>query len=210
MPFDKAHGRPFDKAQDREEESGWVREALAGDQEAFARLVESYQAAIYNLAYRMLENASDAEDAAQETFLRAYSRLRSYDPARKFSSWLLAIAAHHCIDRLRRRRWTTPLEDIPLGRRFSTGRDPEREIEREEEREEIRRLLERLPPDYRLVVILYYWNDLSCRQIGQVMGLGEGAVKSRLHRARRMLAQGLREERESAPHRSSVAIGEAP
>jgi len=95
-PFDKAHGRPFDeaqdrpfdKAQDREEERGWVREAVDGDQEAFARLVESHQAAVYNLAYRMLGNAGDAEDAAQETFLRAYSRLRSYDPARKFSSWL--------------------------------------------------------------------------------------------------------------------------
>ena len=86
MPFDEAHGR--------EGERGWVREALAGDQEAFARLVENYQAAVYNLAYRMLGNAGDAEDAAQETFLRAYSRLRSYDPARKFSSWLLAIAAH--------------------------------------------------------------------------------------------------------------------
>jgi len=201
MPFEEAHGR---------EESGWVREALAGHQGAFARLVESYQTAVYNLAYRMLEDAGDAEDAAQETFLRAYSQLRSYDPARKFSSWLLAIAAHHCIDRLRRRRWTISWEDIPLGRNLSTGRNVEREVERKEEREEIRRLLERLPPDNRLMVILYYWNDLSCRQIGEIMGLGEGAVKSRLHRARRMLAQGLREERESASCRSSVAMGEVP
>jgi RNA polymerase sigma-70 factor (ECF subfamily) len=168
---------PFDKAQGMEEERGWVREALAGDQEAFARLVENYQAAVYNLAYRMLGNAGDAEDAAQETFLRAYSRLRSYDPARKFSSWLLAIAAHHCVDRLRRRRWTISLEDTPLGRKLSTGRDPEREMERKEEREEIRRLLERLPPHYRLVVILYYWNDLSCRQIGEVMGLGGERIR---------------------------------
>ncbi len=210
MPFDKAQDRPFDKARDGQKERGWVREAVAGDEEAFARLVERYQAAVYNLAYRMLGNARDAEDAAQESFLRAYSRLQSYDPARNFSSWLLAIAAHHCIDRLRRRRWTISLEDIPLGRKFSTGRDPEREVERKEEREEIRRLLECLPPDYRLVVILYYWNDLSCRQIGEVMGLGEGAVKSRLYRARRMLVQRLREERESASHRSSMAMGEAP
>lgn len=201
MPFDEAHSK---------EEDDWVREALAGHQEAFARLVESYQTAVYNLAYRMLGNVGDAEDAAQETFLRAYSRLRSYDPAHKFSSWLLAITAHHCIDRLRRRRWTISWEDISLGRKFSTGRDPEREVERKEEREEIRRLLECLPPDYRLVVILYYWNDLSCRQIGEVMGLGEGAVKSRLHRARRMLAQGLREEGGSASHRSSVALREVP
>jgi RNA polymerase sigma-70 factor (ECF subfamily) len=199
---------PFEEAQGREEECGWIQEAAAGDKEAFARLVENYQAAVYNLAYRMLGNAGDAEDAAQETFLRAYSRLRSYDPARKFSSWLLAIAAHYCIDRLRRRRWTLSLEDIPFGRRFSTGREPEREMEREEEREEIRRLLERLQPDYRLVVILYYWNDLSCHQIGEVMGLGEGAVKSRLHRARMVLAQGLREKRELAL--SSVAMGEVP
>lgn len=201
MAFDEARGG---------EECRWVREVLAGDGEAFACLVESYQASVYNLAYRMLGNAEDAEDVAQETFLRAYSRLRSYDPARKFSSWLLAIAAHHCIDRLRRRRWTISLEDTPFGRWFSSGRDPEREMERKEEREEIHRLLERLPPHYRLVVILYYWNDLSCRQIGEVMGLGEGAVKSRLHRARRMLAQTLREERESASHHSSVAVGEVP
>lgn len=199
MAFEEACG---------EEERGWIQEAVAGDGEAFARLVERYQAAVYTLAYRMLGNAGDAEDAAQETFLRAYSRLRSYDAARKFSSWLLAIAAHHCIDRVRRRRWTISWEDIPLGRKFSSGRDPAREVEREEERGEIRRLLERLSPDYRLVVILYYWNDLSCRQIGEVMGLGEGAVKSRLHRARRRLAQGLGEERGSASHRSSVAVGE--
>lgn len=77
MPFEEAHNG---------EESGWIREALAGHQEAFARLVENYQTAVYNLAYRMLGNAGDAEDAAQETFIRAYSRLRSYDPARKFSS----------------------------------------------------------------------------------------------------------------------------
>ena len=75
-----------------EEEKAWIQRALAGDQEGFACLVEAYQTAVYNLAYRMLGNAAEAEDAAQETFLKAYSRLKTYDSGRKFSSWLLAIA----------------------------------------------------------------------------------------------------------------------
>ena len=86
--------------------------ARAGDQSAFGRLVIAYQTPVYNLAYRMLGNAAEAEEAAQETFLRAYTHLRSYDPQRPFRSWLLSIASHYCIDRLRRRRITwLPLED---------------------------------------------------------------------------------------------------
>jgi len=139
-----------------EQEEGWVRGALAGDREAFARLVEAYQAPVYNLAYRMLGKAADAEDAAQETFLRVYSRLRGYDPARKFSSWLLSIAAHYCIDRLRRRRYINlSLEELPPWRQVALGRSPEGEVASREERDEVRRLLQGLPPDYRAVVILY-------------------------------------------------------
>ena len=85
----------------------WVREARTGDAAAFSKLVEAYQTPVYNLAYRMLGNAAEAEDAAQETFIRAYTRLNTYDPDRKFSSWLLAIASHYCIDVLRRRRIQT-------------------------------------------------------------------------------------------------------
>ena len=89
-------------------ESNWIQQARAGDQaasaDAFSRLVEAYQTPIYNLAYRMLGNRTEAEDAAQETFIRAYTRLDTYDPGRKFSSWLLSIASHYCVDVLRRRR----------------------------------------------------------------------------------------------------------
>jgi RNA polymerase sigma-70 factor (ECF subfamily) len=74
-----------------EEEKVWIRQALAGDHEAFTRLVEAYQIPVYNLAYRMLGDAREAEDAAQETFLRAYTRLTTYQRDKKFSSWLLAI-----------------------------------------------------------------------------------------------------------------------
>ena len=96
------------------DEQAWLEQASKGDKVAFGHLVEAYQTPVYNLAYRMLGNMVEAEDAAQETFIRAYTRLDTYDPTRKFSSWLLAITSHYCIDLLRKRRiQTMPLDDLP-------------------------------------------------------------------------------------------------
>ena len=96
-------------------ETDTIELARAGDRRAFCHLVETYQTSLYNLCYRMLGNPHDAEEAAQETFLRAYTRLASYDPARPFKAWLYSIANHYCIDRLRRRRliWLS-LDDEPV------------------------------------------------------------------------------------------------
>lgn len=173
-----------------EEETAWIQRAVAGEQEAFACLVEAYQTAVYNLAYRMLGNAAEAEDAAQETFLRAYTRLNTYDLDRKFSSWLLAIASHHCIDRLRQRRlgWLS-LDELPPWRWRASSSRPEEAVIRSEERDEVRQLLDQLPPHYRAAVILHYWYDLSYREIAETLETTESAVKSTLYRARRMLAQ---------------------
>jgi RNA polymerase sigma-70 factor (ECF subfamily) len=174
-----------------DKETAWIKRALAGDQEAFACLVEAYQTAVYNLAYRMLGNAAEAEDAAQETFLKAYTRLNTYDSERKFSSWLLAIASHHCVDRLRQRRlgWLS-LDELPPWRWLSGSSRPEEVVIRSEERDEVRQLLDQLPPHYRAAVVLHYWHDLSYQEIAEAMETTESAVKSTLYRARRMLAQG--------------------
>ena len=88
------------------EEMVWVTQAQQGSDEAFTQLVETYQTHVYNLCYRMLGEAEAAEDAAQETFLRAYQHLHRYDRKRPFGTWLLSIAAHYCIDRLRRRKFS--------------------------------------------------------------------------------------------------------
>src|SRR3954463_3140055 len=95
------------------EEIGWVEQSLKGDRSAFGQLMHRYAGAVYNLAYRMLGSAQDAEDASQEIFLRAYTRLASFDRTRRFSTWLLSIGSNYCIDRLRRRRfaWLT-LDDV--------------------------------------------------------------------------------------------------
>ena len=87
------------------DEMTWINQARQGDDEAFTNLVETYQKPVYNLCYRMLGEAEAAEDAAQETFLKVYQNLARYDRTRSFATWLLSIAAHHCIDRLRRRRF---------------------------------------------------------------------------------------------------------
>ena len=88
------------------EEMAWVVQAQQGSDEAFTSLVEAYQSHVYNLCYRMLGEPESAEDAAQETFLRAYQHLHRYDQRRPFATWLLSIAAHYCIDRLRRRKFS--------------------------------------------------------------------------------------------------------
>src|SRR5919197_2220064 len=108
------------------EEIGWVDQALAGDRSAFGRLMHRYAGAVYNLAYRMLGDAQDAEDASQEIFLRAYTRLASFDRERRFSTWLLSIGSNYCIDRLRRRRFAWLTLDDAVFALPSKERGPER------------------------------------------------------------------------------------
>lgn len=169
-------------------EEALIRRAWEGDREAFSALVESYKIAVYNLAYRMLGRAEDAEDVAQETFLRAYSRLKTYDPEKRFSTWLLSIATHLCIDHLRRKP-TVSLEDQPgfdvIDERLE---EPEKVSLRREQREEVQALLSTLPEKYRTPLVLRYWYDQSYQEIARTLGLTESLVKTRLFRARQMLA----------------------
>jgi len=172
-------------------ERDWIEQALAGDRAAFGRLVEAYQVPVYNLAYRMLGDPWEAEDAAQEVFLRAYAKLHTYRPERKFSTWLLSITSHYCIDRLRKRRFAwLSLEEAPWLETLKSERDlPEEAALEDEAREEVRRLLNSLSPAYRAPIVLRYWYDLSYEEIAETLGITVAAVKSRLHRARLKLAQ---------------------
>jgi RNA polymerase sigma-70 factor (ECF subfamily) len=173
-------------------EAVWIKQAQAGDQSAFTCLVEAYQTPVYNLAYRMLGNSVEAENAAQETFIRMYTKLDTYDPQRKFSSWLLAIASHYCVDLLRRRRMNyLSLDDLPPMVELSMPKtaQPEQVVVREQDAGAVQKLLEALPPNYRTPVVLRYWYDMSYREIAETMGVTESTIKTRLHRARAKLAQ---------------------
>ncbi len=169
------------------EEGQLTRRAQAGDHMAFTDLVIRYTGTVYNQAYRMLGNAQESEDAVQEVFLRAYRRLDSYDPGRRFVTWLLTIGSNYCIDRLRRRRlnWIT-LDDVAFWLTSSEA-SPERNALEGERQRHVQRALQQLPESYRSVTVLRYWNDLSYLEIADALSLTEATVKTRLHRARKML-----------------------
>ena len=177
-----------------DQERAWIEQALGGDRAAFGQLVRAYERPVYNLTYRMLGNPAEAEDAAQETFLRAYSKLATYQPERRFVNWLLSIASHYCIDRLRRKSRAPQLsleEPLPPEWLTSDAPRPDEVVSRNQERERVRKVLDTLPSDYRAAVVLRYWYGLSYQEIAETTGSTESAIKSRLHRARRMMATQL-------------------
>jgi RNA polymerase sigma-70 factor (ECF subfamily) len=172
-------------------ERAWLQQARAGDQQAFGDLVRLHQHAVYNLAYRMLGNRVESEDAAQETFLRAYANLERYDMERPFRTWLLSITSNYCIDRLRRRRlmWLSLDEPLPPHAALhSDETEPEDAVIDSERNALIQTLLAELSPEYRAAVVLHYWYDCSYAEIASILDTTESAIKSRLFRARQTLA----------------------
>ena len=172
-------------------ESAWLEAAKRGDADAFSYLVEKYQKPVFNLCYRMLGNANDAEDAAQESFLKAYKSLKSYDLARPFATWILSIASHYCIDQIRKKKFQTfSFDDDAYA--WLEPKDPKMSPElmamAKERQEQVQNLLSHLAPKDRAAVILYYWYAYSYQEIADVLSLTVSAVKSRLHRARRSMA----------------------
>ena len=172
-------------------------EALAGSQAACAALVARHATAAVNLAARLVNDRALAEDLAQEAFARAFTRLASYDPRRRFAAWFLQIVRNVTIDHLRHKRLNTvsldQLEDAgyagPAG--GSVAASPYRQAARGQLADAINRALQRLRPEYREVVVLHYQEGLTTLEIAEVLALPTGTVKTHLHRARKELASML-------------------
>lgn len=173
--------------------------ALQGQREAFAILVDRYKKPIYNLAYRLTGNREEAEEIAQEAFLRAFRSLAQYRPAYKFSTWLYRIATNIAIDRLRRRKEPPVSLDEPIGQESGQPREitdtsfmPEGIVARQERVREVQQAVAALPPMYRTVVILAHYHELSYQEIAKAIHKPVTVVKNRLYRARLMLKEQLR------------------
>jgi RNA polymerase sigma-70 factor, ECF subfamily len=175
-----------------------VRGALDGVESAFRDIVLRYQRPVYGLIVRMVRDPSRAEELAQDSFVKAFRALHTYDMQRKFSAWLLTIAHHVAIDELRKGSLATePLEQkTDEGERTREFADiraatPAALAERAQLATVLHTAISRLRPEYREVVTLRYERELDYDEIAEITGLPMGTVKSSLHRARKELAEHL-------------------
>lgn len=180
------------------EEKQLIQQAAGGDSESFAQLVLRYQTQVYNLALRMVGNDADAQDLAQEAFVRAWRALASFQFSAQFSTWLYRLTSNICIDFLRAQKKRTAISLTMLQEDEAQQLDlpdpqllPEEQILEKAEREALAKAIERLAPDYRRILLLRIVNDCSYQQIAQILGIREGTVKSRLSRAREQLRKNL-------------------
>ena len=204
----KNEANPTSKYPNNPEQTMWLRRTKNGDNTAFSYIAEKYQQPVYNLCYRMLGNAADAEDAAQEVFIRAYAKLDTYDDTSKFSTWLFSIASHYCIDHLRMRHFNLiSWDDLDSWYHFPEQGTPQPEqvLIKAETSQEIQNLLNLLPPDYRLAVILKYWYTMSYQEIAQTLETTVSAIKSKLFRARKMMADKSATAAEATPRNQRSA-----
>lgn len=181
-----------------DKDSEAVRQALSGSQEACRELVLRYQGPVYRLLLRMVRDPALAEDLAQEAFVKAFRALASFDPARKFSSWLFKIAHNTALDLLRRPGCpTVPLEGEEEERGLvariadTASPDPEAMTRAKDLARDLTKVVGALDPIYREPVLLRYQEGMSLREIQEVTGLPLGTVKVRLHRGRKLLVHAL-------------------
>jgi RNA polymerase sigma-70 factor (ECF subfamily) len=183
------------------ESEGFSLEALhAGDPQEFSRLVDAYSSKIYRLATKMLYQQQDAEDVLQETFLKAYRGIKSFDGRSKISTWLFRIATNEALMIIRRKRPETISIDEPIETEEGEQEPvqiidwcclPEDELLSEETRNKLDAAVQELPERLRVVFILRDINDLSTHETAEVLGLTDTAVKTRLSRARLRLREEL-------------------
>jgi RNA polymerase sigma-70 factor (ECF subfamily) len=177
-----------------EDEAGLIRAAQGGDGKAFAEIVRRYQRAVYRLAYGLTRSASDADDLAQETFLRAYQALGRFRVGEPMYPWLARIATNLAFSlfRSRRRRPETPLEPlVESGRQWGVDDDPADRAEERERRAHLQSAFTELKPEHQAVLVLRAVQDLSYEEIAQTLGVPIGTVMSRLSRARAELKDRL-------------------
>ncbi len=174
-----------------------IAAAREGDHLAYGEVVRRYSDALYRLAFRIVRDHGDAEDACQEAFLRAYTRLETYDSRFSFYTWLAAIVSNLCFRTLQRRDWRTISVDPALLREapMFAADEPEMVLLVKERADVVKEALARLPDAYRQMVVLRHWHDLSYQEIADLTRQSLATVKTRLYRARQMLATQLVERR---------------
>ena len=174
---------------DKTDDIYYIEAVRKGDVSAFSMLVERYQNMVYSLALKLLKNAEDAEEMAQDTFVKAFQKLDTYEGKSKFSTWLYSITYNACISELRKRRIQfSSLED----QRFSDQDEMKMydyfsETKKEDQERYLNLALGKLPEDDQVLVTLYYYESQSMDEISIITGLGVSNIKVKIHRARKRM-----------------------
>jgi RNA polymerase sigma-70 factor (ECF subfamily) len=172
-----------------------ILRARRGETDAFGELVQRYQATVFNVCYRLMSERREAEDMAQEAFIRAYARLGTFDLERPFAPWMRRVAANVCLNRLS----SPPAVQVEL--EVDEERDPDDALQRPEPLYEqgeraalLRAALASLPAHYRMVIELRHYQELSYEEIARTLQIPLSDVKSHLFRARKLLAEKLKHD----------------
>ncbi len=167
-----------------------IERVLQGEEEAYSQIVDKYKHKIYAFLLRMINEPQDAQELAQEVFIKAFFHLNQYSPSCNFSAWLYRIAYNHCLDELRRRkkrRWISLLQ-APL----TVQQTPETIYLAKEQVNELSKVISTLPEDYRTVIFLRYTEQLTFQEISEVLEISVNTVRVRLHRAQKKLRERLK------------------
>jgi len=178
----------------------YIEAVRKGNVQAFSFLVEKYQKLVYTLALKLLKKPEEAEEMAQDTFIKAFQKIDSYEGKSKFSTWLYSITYNACISELRKRR----IEFKSLDDRQISDQDEQkmhdyyRETKKEDQEKYLNLALAKLPEDDQVLVTLYYYENQSMDEISQITGLTVSNIKVKIHRARKrmyvLLHEMLKEE----------------
>jgi RNA polymerase sigma-70 factor (ECF subfamily) len=188
--------REHSRAEDRD----LIARAIAGEQDAYRRLMEKYQNAIHHLVIRMVGYQEDVDDLTQEAFIKAFNSLASFNDEFAFSTWLYKIATNNCIDYLRKKKLKTFSIDKPINAEDSDqqyeipddSNTPETGILQRQQSNTIQNAIDALPDKYRIVIEMRHQQELSYEDIADKLDLPLGTVKAHIFRAREMLYKQLR------------------
>lgn len=167
----------------------YIQKVLEGDANAFAFLVDKYRDMVFSLALKITKRREEAEEVAQDSFIKAYKSLQHFKGDAKFSTWLYKITYNNCIDRVKKiaRTYHTDTIDEVNENKIKAIEDTLQVIERGERATIIKECMDRLPEDERTILWLFYFEELSLKEIKEVTSFSESNIKVKLHRARKRL-----------------------
>jgi RNA polymerase sigma factor (sigma-70 family) len=175
------------------QELEWIQAVLSGDKEAYGHIINKYKNQLYATILRMTKHPQDAQDLVQEAFIKVYHQLGKYDQKGKFSSWMFRVAINHCMDEFRKKRYKMTSVEENEAKLLNTNH-PEVIFLKKEKNRQLEKLIETLPEDERLIILLRYVNELSYDEISELLEIQLATVRNKLHRAKKKMRNTAKKE----------------